>query len=167
MKKKILFTLSVLAAGFVCFCIWMVSGIGSDAYYTQIDNTQLEEVSSQGGVFDLHGGLPYPTRSSLTMKRGRKRKLPSGQPERWRRTPSSVWPSCLSAMFWNGARFHMTSFQRQCRSTITPHASSPRQNSPSPDMIYFTDNIARAFPLNDWEFPNGCWLFIKSALASA
>mgnify|MGYP006990308976 CR=1 FL=1 len=44
MKKKILFTLSVLAAGFVCFCIWMVSGIGSDAYYTQIDNTQLEEV---------------------------------------------------------------------------------------------------------------------------
>ena len=77
-KKKILFTLSVLAAGFVCFCIWMVSGIGSDAYYTQIDNTQLEEVSSQGGVFDLHGGLPYSYTLLAYNEKGKEKKITFG-----------------------------------------------------------------------------------------
>lgn len=78
MKKKILLTFGVLTAGFLCFCLWMVSGMGSDAYYTQIDNTQLEQVSSRGGMFDLHGGLPYSYTLLAYNEKGKEKKITFG-----------------------------------------------------------------------------------------
>ncbi len=62
MKKKLFIGIgvaAVLLVGLVCFGIWFLSGTGSADYYTQIDNSRMEEVHSRGGVVDFKGGLPY------------------------------------------------------------------------------------------------------------
>lgn len=62
MKKKMIFGITVaivIGAGFICFCMWFLSGTGSDYYYSQIDNSKIEKVNSRGGVIDLHGGMSY------------------------------------------------------------------------------------------------------------
>lgn len=61
MKKKATIGIcaAVLFVGLVCFGIWFLSGTGSADYYTQIDNSKMEEVHSRGGVVDFKGGLPY------------------------------------------------------------------------------------------------------------
>ena len=62
MKKKVFIgigTAAVLLVGLVFFGIWFLSGTGSAGYYTQIDNSRMEEVHSRGGVVDFKGGLPY------------------------------------------------------------------------------------------------------------
>lgn len=61
MKKKATIGIcaAVLFIGLVCFGIWFLSGTGSAEYYTQIDNSKMEEVHSRGGVVDFKGGLPY------------------------------------------------------------------------------------------------------------
>ena len=62
MKKNVLIgigTAAVLLVGLVCFGIWFLSGTGCVDYYTQIDNSRMEEVHSRGGVIDFKGGLPY------------------------------------------------------------------------------------------------------------
>ena len=61
MKKKATIGIcaAVLFIGLVCFGIWFLSGTGSADYYTQIDNSKMEEVHSRGGVVDFKGGLPY------------------------------------------------------------------------------------------------------------
>lgn len=41
------------------FGTWFLSGTGSTYYYTQIDNGRIREISSSGGVIDLHGGMSY------------------------------------------------------------------------------------------------------------
>lgn len=62
MKKKLLIGIGAVAVvfvGLICFCMWFLSESGSTYYYTQIDNSKLEQVNSHGGVIDLHGGLSY------------------------------------------------------------------------------------------------------------
>ena len=62
MKKKIIVGLSVvmvIVIGFICFCIWFLSGAGSTYYYSQIDNGKIEQVESQGGVIDFSGSMDY------------------------------------------------------------------------------------------------------------
>ena len=62
MKKKVKITIgivSVLLIGLVGFCAWFLSGSGSTEYYTQIDNTKVEQVDSNGGVINFKGNLPY------------------------------------------------------------------------------------------------------------
>ena len=62
MKKKIIVGLSVvmvIVIGFICFCIWFLSGAGSTYYYSQIDNSKIEQVESQGGVIDFSGSMDY------------------------------------------------------------------------------------------------------------
>ncbi len=62
MKKKIIVgiaAVTVIAVGFICFCIWFLSGAGSTYYYAQIDNSKIEQVNSRGGVIDPHGGMSY------------------------------------------------------------------------------------------------------------
>ncbi|MFG6367317.1 MAG: YxeA family protein [Lachnospiraceae bacterium] len=62
MKKKMVVGITVvtiLVAGFICFCIWFLSEAGSTYYYAQIDNNKIEQVNSRGGVIDLHGGMSY------------------------------------------------------------------------------------------------------------
>lgn len=62
MKKKVLIGIGIAVAvliGLICFCVWFLSESGSTYYYTQIDNSKIEQVNSRGGVIDLHGGLSY------------------------------------------------------------------------------------------------------------
>lgn len=64
MRKKMIFGITVaatLVAGLVCFCIWFLSGTGSTYYYSQIDNSKIEQGKSGGGVIDFSGsgGMDY------------------------------------------------------------------------------------------------------------
>lgn len=62
MKKKMIagsFMAAVVITGFICVCIWFLSGAGSTYYYTQIDNSKIEQVESKGGVINLNGSMDY------------------------------------------------------------------------------------------------------------
>lgn len=62
MKKKMITGLSVAAVimtGLICFCIWFLSGTGSTYYYSQIDNSKIEQVGSKGGVINFSGSMDY------------------------------------------------------------------------------------------------------------
>ena len=62
MKKKIIVGLSVvmvIVIGFICFCIWFLSGAGSTYYYSQIDNSKVEQIESKGGVINFSGSMDY------------------------------------------------------------------------------------------------------------
>lgn len=52
MKKKVKITIGVVAVlliGLTGFCAWFLSGSGSAEYYSQIDNTKVEQVDTKGG----------------------------------------------------------------------------------------------------------------------
>lgn len=50
---------AVLLIGLAGFCAWFLSGSGSTEYYSQIDNSKVEQVDAKGGVISLKGNLPY------------------------------------------------------------------------------------------------------------
>lgn len=49
----------IVIIGLVYACAQFFSEGGSTYYYTQIDNSKMEEVDSRGGVIDVQGGMPY------------------------------------------------------------------------------------------------------------
>lgn len=59
MKKVFAFIGAVILLVFICALVFLVSGAGSTDYYSQIDNSKLEETDSDGGVIDFSGGLEY------------------------------------------------------------------------------------------------------------
>lgn len=62
MKKQVKFALgavAVLLIALIGFCAWFLSGAGSGEYYSQIDNTRVEQVEANGGVISFKGNLPY------------------------------------------------------------------------------------------------------------
>lgn len=62
MKKQIKIAIgaaTVLLIGLIGFCAWFLSGSGSAEYYSQIDNSRVEQVEAKGGVISLKGNLPY------------------------------------------------------------------------------------------------------------
>ena len=62
MKKKMIAGFSaaaVIIAGFICFCIWFLSGAGSTYYYSQIDNSKVEQIESKGGVINFSESMDY------------------------------------------------------------------------------------------------------------
>lgn len=62
MKKKAKIavgTAAVLLIGLIGFCAWFLSESGSAEYYSQIDNTKVEQVDAKGGVISFKGNLPY------------------------------------------------------------------------------------------------------------
>lgn len=62
MKKRIVAgtgAVIVIAVGFVCLCMWLLSGAGEAYYYTQIDNSKIEQGAPRKGVVDLQGGMSY------------------------------------------------------------------------------------------------------------
>lgn len=61
-KKKVMagiMTSAIIVAGVIGFCMWFLSGSGSAYYYTQIDNSKIEQNDSDGGVVNLSGGMDY------------------------------------------------------------------------------------------------------------
>ncbi len=62
MKKKVKIVIGVAAVlliGLISFCAWFLSGSGSTEYYSQIDNSKIEQSDPNGGVISLKGSLPY------------------------------------------------------------------------------------------------------------
>ena len=59
MKKKILIGIIAIIMCFICFSMWILSGIGNTYYYVQIDNSKIEQINSSGGVIDFNGGMSY------------------------------------------------------------------------------------------------------------
>lgn len=62
MKKKIVagtVVATVATLGFICLCMWLLSGADSTYYYVQINNSKAEQGKPRNGVIDLHGGMAY------------------------------------------------------------------------------------------------------------
>lgn len=59
MKKKILIGIGAVAFVAICFGIFLLSGAGSTYYYSQIDNTKIEQTESAGGVINFGGSMDY------------------------------------------------------------------------------------------------------------
>lgn len=64
MKKKILFGIGVVVLIVICFGFFLLSGAGSTYYYSQIDNSKIEQADTNGGVIDLYV-CPQKWRSML------------------------------------------------------------------------------------------------------
>ncbi|MCM1415743.1 MAG: YxeA family protein [bacterium] len=81
MKKKTVVGIAVpviIAAGFICFCAWFLSESGSTYYYTQIDNSKVEEVNSRGGVLDLYGGMSFSYKLLSYHEKGKEKEITFG-----------------------------------------------------------------------------------------
>ena len=48
MKKKVLFGVGVIVVLAICLCVYLLSGAGSTYYYSQIDNSKIEQTESAG-----------------------------------------------------------------------------------------------------------------------
>ena len=59
MKKKILIGIGAVAFVAICFGIFLLSGAGSTYYYSQIDNTKIEQTESAGGVINFEGSMDF------------------------------------------------------------------------------------------------------------
>ena len=46
MKKKALFGVGVIVVLAICLCVYLLSGAGSTYYYSQIDNSKIEQTES-------------------------------------------------------------------------------------------------------------------------
>lgn len=59
MKKKIILGIGAVALVAICFCIFLLSEVGSTYYYSQIDNSKIKQADTNGGVIDFSGGMDY------------------------------------------------------------------------------------------------------------
>lgn len=62
MKRKLtigIATVVILIVGFIGFCMWFFSGTGSTYYYSQIDNSKIEQTESKSGVINFSGSMDY------------------------------------------------------------------------------------------------------------
>lgn len=59
MKKKILFGIGVIFLIVICFGVFLLSGAGSTYYYSQIDNSKIEQTESAGGVINFEGSMDF------------------------------------------------------------------------------------------------------------
>ena len=62
MKRKLTIGIAavvILIVGFIGFCMWFLSGTGSAYYYSQIDNSKIEQTESKSGVINFSGSMDY------------------------------------------------------------------------------------------------------------
>ncbi|NBJ94306.1 YxeA family protein [Parablautia muri] len=59
MKKRILSGIGMVILVVVCVCVFLLSKAGSTYYYSQIDNSKMEQGKSGGGVVNFSGSLDY------------------------------------------------------------------------------------------------------------
>ncbi len=59
MKKKVLLGIGVVVVLAICLCVYLLSGAGSTYYYSQIDNSKIEQTESAGGVINFGGSMDY------------------------------------------------------------------------------------------------------------
>ena len=81
MKKQVKIAIvatAVLLIALIGFCAWFLSGSGSTGYYSQIDNSKLEQVETRGGVISFKGNLPYSYTLLCYDKNGSEKELTFG-----------------------------------------------------------------------------------------
>ena len=59
MKKGILFGIGAVVLVGICVCIFFLSEAGCTYYYSQIDNSKIEQLESRGGVINFSGSMDY------------------------------------------------------------------------------------------------------------
>ena len=62
MKRKLTIGIAavvILIVGVIGFCMWFLSGTGSTYYYSQIDNSKIEQTESKSGVINFSGSMDY------------------------------------------------------------------------------------------------------------
>lgn len=59
MKKKILLGIGIVFLIVICFGVFLLSGAGSTYYYSQIDNSRIEQTESAGGVINFEGSMDF------------------------------------------------------------------------------------------------------------
>lgn len=59
MKKKILLGIGIVFLIIICFGVFLLSGAGSTYYYSQIDNSKIEQAESAGGVINFEGSMDF------------------------------------------------------------------------------------------------------------
>ena len=55
----ILFGIGVVFLIVICFGVFLLSGAGSTYYYSQIDNSKIEQTESAGGVINFEGSMDF------------------------------------------------------------------------------------------------------------
>ena len=79
----------VAAVAVVGFRWGLIPGMASGTYYTQVDNTQVREQESDGGIIDFTGGMPLlyvlPVRGVTEWREVQYEELPSAVQARMRR----------------------------------------------------------------------------------
>lgn len=81
MRKKVLggiATAVVIVAVVIGFGMWFLSGSNSTYYYTQIDNSKIEQNDSDGGVVNLNGGMEYAYTLSAYNESGKEKDITFG-----------------------------------------------------------------------------------------
>ena len=77
MKKVVSISLAiVIVAAIACFGISFYSD--GDTYYTQIDNSKVEEIESNGGVIDFSGGMKYSYELTAYNEKGEEKSVEFG-----------------------------------------------------------------------------------------
>lgn len=71
--KKIIIAVIAIVIGFVGW--YFITDNGSSDYYTQIDNSKMEKTSTDGGVVNFEGSLPYSYKLVCYNKNGKKKEL--------------------------------------------------------------------------------------------
>lgn len=76
-KKMIIAGIAVvIIAALSCFGFKLYSDAGE--YYTQIDNTKIEQIESKGGVIDFTGGMSYQYKLTAYDENGKERTIKFG-----------------------------------------------------------------------------------------
>lgn len=68
----------ILVAGFIGFCMWFLSGTGSTYYYSQIDNSKIEQTEAKGGVISFRGNMDYSYTLSAYNENGKEKDITFG-----------------------------------------------------------------------------------------
>ena len=81
MKKQVKIAIgatAIVLIGLIGFCAWFLSGSGSAEYYSQIDNTRVEQVDTKGGVISFKGNLPYSYTLTAYDEKGSEKEITFG-----------------------------------------------------------------------------------------
>lgn len=75
----------------------LFDGSRTTIYYTQIDNSKIEENDSRGGVVNFKGSLPYSYTLTSYDENGKEKEITLERRKNRRRVRSFPWRSCQCA----------------------------------------------------------------------
>lgn len=118
MKKKILIGIGAGAFVAICFGIFLLSGAGSTYYYSQIDNTKIEQTGSAGGVINFGGSMDYSYTLRCYDEDGNEKDITFGTSRELKEDAFIRLTVMPIRGVWNGLKFSMTSFPQPYKKNI-------------------------------------------------